>query len=278
MLSLQRRTDEFGFSFNPIKAVKRAGHLVAHPLDTVKMTASAVAHPIRTVKWTARQAEDAAKQVAKGVVKPFEFIALAATKPIRNLVHKLRNRRAAKLAWDRRKSRTPNAAEQHEAKQWTKSKLKSQGPQGYLLQFFAGADSSVLNAQFGDPTPGELGFDPATASVIAASIPVFMALINALLKSAAKSGEAPANVGADAQADAEGGATAPGDGAVDMQPVQDAAEAAQDAMQAQADGGGGGGHGGGGKIFGVPRKTALIGGAVAGGLVLLLLLMPKKKD
>lgn len=244
----------FGFSLNPLHYVKKAAHDVVHPLDTAKGAANAVGHAIKT-----------------GVIKPFEWVASKVTAPIRNRVHKLRDRRAAKLAWDRRKSKTPNAAEKAEAKSWTKSHLKAQGPHGEVLQLFAGVDTSFLGiAGFGAVQLG----DPATISLIAASIPVFMALMNAVLKKADASGQAPAD-----PTKGGGGAAPAAPGTVDLTPAQDAAAAA--AGGGDESGGdsssGGGGHGGGGpKLFGMPRKYVIIGGAVLGGVVVLSLLTNKK--
>lgn len=201
---------QFGFSLNPIKAVKSA--------------ASAVVHPIRTAKGVVHTAASAASAVARGVIKPFEFLAAEATKPIKNRVVTLRNRRAAKLAMDKRRSTTPNAAERAEAKSWTKSHLKKQGPHGQILALFAGSSPVALS----DPYAGLLG-DPATLTLIAASIPVFMALMNKVLSSANRSGEAPANPQADAAAAAEAPDVPGAPGTVDLAPVQDAAAAAADA-------------------------------------------------
>lgn len=283
------QTLPLGFSLNPIHYVKKAAHAVVHPISTVKSAAKTVAHdvthPISTAKGAVMDVGHTAKGAAvavghavkTGIIKPFEWVASKVTAPIRNRVHTLRNRRAAKLAWDSRKSKTPNAAEQSQAKAWTKSHLKHQGPQGYLLALFAGSEAIAgygaglgYSAQFGDP---------ATISLIAASIPVFMALMNSVLKKADKSGEAPANPGADAAAIVSSGSASPPAGA-DAGGADVGADAGG-ADASAADDGGGGGDGGAGAIakkMGISKKQLMIGGGVIGGLLLLVLLMPSKKS
>ena len=249
-------SDGFGFSLNPFHYVKKAAHDIVHPLDTAKGAATAVGHAIKV-----------------GVIKPFEWVASKVTAPIRSRVHKLRDRRAGKLAWDRRKSRTPNAAEKAEAKAWTKSHLKHQGPHGEVLQLFAGVDSGFLGvAGFGAAQFG----DPATISLIAASIPVFMALMNSVLKKASASGEAPADP-------TKGGAGGGGGGMPPGPPGAGGDAAAGGGADAAAAGGddgsgAGGGGGGEGKLLGLPKKYVIIGGAVLGGVLVLSLLLPKKKE
>ncbi len=269
-------SSQLGFSLNPIKAVKKGVHAVAHPLSTVKSGARAVVHPIRTTKAVVRDTAHTAASTAKtvghvvkvGLIKPAEWLAHAAMTPVRNRVHKLRSRRAVKLAWDRRKSKTPTPAEQSEASAWTKDHLKHEGPHGRVLALFAGA----APANFGASYSG-LG-DPATASVVAASVPVLVALIDAVLRKSNNPNEAPADPAADAQAAAD---TSPADaGTADLAPAQDAATDA--AAAADAESGGGGGLRSltrGGKILGIDRKYVFIGGAVLGAVLLIGLLKPK---
>ena len=265
------QTAPLGFSLNPFhyakKAVKTVAHDVRHPLDTAKSAANTVGHAVKV-----------------GIIKPFEWVASKVTAPIRNRVHTLRNRRAAKLAWDNRKSKTPNAAEQAQAKAWTKAHLKHQGPHGAVLALFAGSES-MTGYGMGLGYAAQLG-DPATISLIAASIPVFMALMNSILKKANKSGEAPANPAADAAAAASSG-TAAAAGAGPPGAAADAgAEAGAGAGGDDGSGGGdgSGGSGGGGAMVKLPggtkikKKTLMIGGAIFGGLVLVLLLTPPKKS
>lgn len=245
-------SDDLGFSLNPLHYVKKAAVAAGHGVTAVghgaAHAAEAVGHGIKT-----------------GLIKPFEWVASKVTAPIRNRVHQLRDRRAKKLAWDARKSTTPTPAEQAQAKAWTKSHLKKQGPHGEVLQLFAGPSPMLL----GNATLG----DPVTLSIIAASVPIFMELMNKVLHKADASGEAPANPAAGG-----GGAAAPG------APGGDAAAAGDDGSgggaDAAGDGSGGkhgkGGDGGGPKLLGMPKKYVIIGGAVLGGVLVLSLLTSKK--
>jgi hypothetical protein len=124
-----------------------------------------------------------ALKVGKIVTTPGRLAFKFATTPIRNRVNTLVTRRARKLAWDRRRSKTPTQAENVEARAWTKRHLQSQGPSGRLLAFFAGAmdPSAVLLGNFGQ------GWEEA----VMASIPVLVALIAKIMVDAAKSGAAP---------------------------------------------------------------------------------------
>jgi len=257
------RSDELGFSLNPLHYVKKAAVATGHG---VSRGAHAVGH------GAVSAANAVGHGIKVGIIKPFEWVASKVTAPIRNRVHQLRDRRAGKLAWDRRKSKTPNASERAEAKAWTKNHLKKQGPHGEILQLFAGSTPMLLGG-------GVALGDPVTISLIAASVPVFMALMNTVLKKANNSGEAPANPAAGGSG--KGGAPGPAaPGTVDLTPVQDAAAAAAggDAGGGDAAGGGGKGKhgGGGGQILGMPKKYVMIGGAVLGGVLVLSLLTSKK--
>ena len=271
------QTAPLGFSLNPLHYVKKAAHDVAHPISTVKSAAKTVGHGIRHPLNTVEGAAKAAAHVALLPVKEVLHVVNAALKlafrPVTNRIHTLENRRAAKIAFDKRKSTTPTPAERAEAKSWTKSKLKSEGPHGRVLALFAGPPPRMPLV----PEVGMLGQDPATVSIVAASIPVFMALMNAVLKKFSKSGEAPAHPGDVPGGDAAAAAAA-------SSAVAAGGEAAEAAIDAGAGGDDDGGAGGGGgamvKLPGgtmVKKKTLMIGGAVFGGLVLILLLMPSKK-
>jgi hypothetical protein len=163
-------------------------------------------------KKLARGVGKVAKGAAKGVVKlhtvPLKYTVKAvkkvgqgalwlATKPIRSRINVMVNRRATKLAFDRRRTKTPTAAERGEARAWAKKKLAAKGPHGKLIALLAGGPSPVdlLGAPvFGmSVSAGGLGIDPATLTAITASIPVFVALVNTVINATSKSGEAPAN-------------------------------------------------------------------------------------
>ena len=259
-----------GFSFT--HALKRVGHGVSHAAHSAE----------HGVVSASKAAAHVAMLPAKEVVHAVNAVMKLAFRPITNRIHTLQNRRAGKIAFDKRKSTTPTPAEHAEAKTWTKNKLKSQGPQGKLLALFAGPPPAMPLW----PTAGMLGQDPATVSIIAASIPVFKELMNKILGKAAASGEAPAKPG-DAPADS--------DPAADAAATQQAASGGGDAAAAGGDGSDGTDAGSGGdgtgkgkgkgdgagalaKRLGVSKKQLMIGGAVVGGLVLLVLLMPSKKS
>ncbi len=196
--------------------------------------------------------------------------------PVKNKVHTLRDRRANKLAWDKRKSRTPNAAEKAEAKSWTQAKLKGQGPHGQILALFAGPPMRMLNEYESTVQLGEV----VTAATITASIPVFLAILNALLNKSSASGEAPANIGPDGQPMPQQGPDQPG--TVDMTPVQEAAQAMAEDAAAEMEAQGGGRAAGGGAMVRMPgvgpvqRSHLMLGAAVVGGVLLLMMLTRRK--
>ncbi len=258
---------QFGFSItSPFKAVAHAA----------SSAGQAVGHGVATgARATGRGAVAAGKVAGKGAIiagkvafapalltmKASQWLANKAMTPVKNKVHTLRDRRANKLAWDKRKSRTPNAAEKAEAKSWTQAKLKSQGPQGLVLALFAGPPSPMF---------GEV----VTAATITASIPVFLALMNALLSKTSRSGEAPASIGPDGQPMPQQGPDQPG--TVDMTPVQDAAQAMADDAAAEGGGGGGGAMTHLPGVGSVKRSHLLLGAAVIGGILLITLVTRKK--
>lgn len=205
------------------------------------------------------------------LIKPTEWLANVATRPIKNRVHTLVNRRAAKLAFDKRKSTVPNAAEKAEAKAWAKHKLTYDGPggiptpHGKILAMFAG---SYVVPSYNYTYAGQLGVAPA---VVAAAVPVLIALANAMISKYAKSGEAPANPNADQQANAEDPVTP---GTVDLQPVQNAIDEA--VADAGGDAGGGAMSRRSGFPGGITKRHMLIGAAVVGGIVVISLLTRSK--
>lgn len=282
---------QLGFSItSPFKkigsGIKKGVTATGHGIATgVKATGHGVATGAR---YTAK----GAKAVGKLALKPLELIEditlKPLLKPIKNRLNTLKDRRAKKLAWDNRKSKVPTAAERAEARSWTKSQVKGSIPFGPVLAALAGPPVSTEDVMMlGTPIVGEFG-EVVTAATILASIPVLLAIVNALLGSKAKSGEAPASVGEQA---------VPQDGPIDQRAIQQAAgraaaaagAATNAAMQAiqngeGADDGGSandGSGGGGGAIVKLPggmnvkRSHLIIGGVVVGGLVLLMLLKPK---
>lgn len=262
---------QLGFSItSPFKAVGRG----------VATAGKAVGHgAVVGAKATGRATVVGAKTVGKGALavgklalKPAEWLAHVAMTPVRNRVHTLRDRRANKIAWDKRKSRTPTPAERAEAASWTKSKLKSQGPHGQVLALFAGPPIRLREPDEYNARMGEV----VTAATVTAAVPVLLALMNSILGKTAQSGEAPERIGADGKPMQ---AMPDKPGTVDMTPVQEAAQSAAEDAAADA----GGGAGSGGAMIQLPgvgpvkRSYVLIGGAVLGG-VLLLALLPRRRD
>jgi hypothetical protein len=239
---------QLGFSLNPLKAVRKVGSGIA-------TGARAVGRGAKTVGKLAY------KPIEFAVVKPTEWLAHKIMAPVRNRVQKIVHRRAAKIAYDNRKSTTPTPAEVSQARSWTRSKLRHELPHGPALAVFAGPDTVLL----GDH---ELGVAPAIA---AAAVPIFVALAQSLLSRFARSGEAPANPGADANAEAAAPDAPVPAGTVDLQPAQDAAQDVADTIDTTA-------HPGMVKLPGgmqVKKSHLMIGGAVLGGVILLSLFQRK---
>jgi hypothetical protein len=203
---LTTTTEGLGFSLNPIKAVKSVARSTASAGRVVGR------ETVKVAKTTGKIAVAPAYLLA---VAPSRWLASKLTVPIRSRVNKLKNRRAAKLAWDRRKNKTPNAAEQAEAKTWTQNKLKGTGPHGRILALFAGPSYVHLGSS-------GLG-EPVSAGVIAASLPILIAVLNALLNKSAKSGEAPADPAGDQRAEMQAQAEAQVAAAQYPESVQDSA-------------------------------------------------------
>lgn len=132
-------------------------------------------------------------KVAKVVAKPAAAVGALALKPLRSRINTLTTRRANKLAWDRRRSKTPTPGERAEARAWTKKTLTAKGPHGRLLALLAGASPTEAHYTLGGfgITPGALGVEPATIALISASLPVLTKLLQSILTATAKSGEAP---------------------------------------------------------------------------------------
>jgi hypothetical protein len=256
-------TGQSGLGWNPLHSIKKAASGVAHVATTAGKDVGKGA--VFVVKKTVLLPTEFAVEITKAATR-------LALRPVTSRIRTLENRRANKIAWDARKSRTPTPAERAQAKSWTKSKLNHELPHGPLLALLAGAPAPQPElGQFGMST--NLGIAPA---VIAALIPVFMALMNSMLSKLSRSGEAPVAIGPNGQI-----IVPPG-----MDPTMPDA-AAQAAVDAGADGPtgpdggpggpgdmmpGGGGPGGGGG--GAPGKSNLMlfgGLAVAGVLVIMLM-------
>lgn len=272
---------QLGFSItSPFKAVakgvssgvKATGHVVATGAKVgVKATTTVVKKVAPVVALAALPAVAVSKLIAEPILK-------AALTPVRNRVNTLKDRRAKKIAWDKRKSTTPTAAERSEAQSWAKGYLRRQTPPlGLTLSLLAGPPEIK---PFGDSDYVVLLGEPASATV-AASIPALLALINSILSRTSKSGEAPASI-----QPGSGGPTPPdAPGTVDMTPVQDAVDDAGDdggaapaAPGAKGKHGKGAGAGGISSLIpgGITKTHLMIGGAVIGGAILLAVLTSRR--
>lgn len=247
--------DQSQLGFSITKPFKHVARTVAHGTASVAKSTAHVAKKVASpaVALAVLPAVELNKIVVGPVVK-------RALKPVTNRINTLKDRRAKKLAWDRRKSPTPTPAEHAESKSWAKNKLRGETPPfGLMLSLLAGP----LIVDESAPQMHQLG-EPATASVLA-SIPALIALMNTILARNAKSGEAPASTG--------GGAPTAAGGRAAASPGGDPNDTPSDAAQNEGNSGAtinlpGVGH--------VRRTYVMIGGAVLGGVLLLVLLAHKK--
>jgi len=210
--------------------------------------------------------------LVKYVAKPLGKLAL---RPVTHRIDTLKDRRAKKLAWDRRKSTVPTSQDRNDARSWAKGYLRGHKPPfGLMLSMLAGPPSVM-------PTLGSGGFGDPTAATIAASIPALMALMTSILHAAHQSGQAPEHAGSSTASPQ----TPDAPGTQDLTPVQNAVDDAAAAAGGDvapgddASSGAAGKHGKGkrGLLGGITHKQLLIGGGVLGGVVLLVLLTGKKK-
>jgi hypothetical protein len=141
--------------------------------------------PLSIVKKVGRGVASGAKTVGKGVARGAKFVGQhafnLAVSPIRHFTNQMISRRAAKIAWDRRKSRQPMPAEVAEAKAWSKNQMKAKGPHGKLIALL-----------MGPPVVGAFGqVDPVSQAAIVSASAALAALASQTLKSLAKGGSAP---------------------------------------------------------------------------------------
>jgi hypothetical protein len=186
--------DDFGWSLNPVSAIKR-----------VASGAVGVAKKVGSGAVTAgKYAGKAALTVGKVALAPVWYLNKAALdlalRPVRSRAATLVARRASKLAWDRRRVKTPTPAESAEAREWTKNKFRAKGPHGHLFATLMGTPLNGLGGSF------HLGAAPA---IIAAAIPALTAIAIQILQSTQKSGEAPIDPAAGGAPPPEAAAPAP---------------------------------------------------------------------
>jgi hypothetical protein len=175
--------DEYAGYLGDLGFIKRLARGVG------KVAKKAVKVAVKVHTMPVKYAYKGVKAVGKGAM-------WLATKPIRSRINVMVNRRATKLAWDARRSKTPTPQERGAARAWAKRKLSAKGPHGKLVAMLAAPTPvDLLGAPlFGmSVSSGGLGIEPATLTAITASIPVFIALVNAVINATSKSGEAPAN-------------------------------------------------------------------------------------
>lgn len=144
---------------------------------SLKKVAKKVGHGVKT----------ASLAPIKATIAVTKYATSLALKPITNRLHAMTDRRAHKLAMERRRSKTPTTQERTEARAWTKHSLSAHGPHGKVLALLAGPPSMLL---------GQFGVAPVVA---AAAIPVLTALLTQIIKSMGSKGELDANVHVQAQ-------------------------------------------------------------------------------
>jgi hypothetical protein len=132
---------------------------------------------IQVVRAPGQLAYDSAKQAGGTVVAASKAVTDFALAPLRSRLGTLKSRRAKKLAWDKRQSTTPTAAESAQARKDVKSMLSSKGPHGKMLSWLAGGP--MLAGEL-----GVVGYDDAAIAAIATALTgVAVKIINDAVKS-----------------------------------------------------------------------------------------------
>lgn len=188
MLMDQAGFGNLGFGLKKIgRGLKKVGKVAVKPVTVTAKAGKAVGKGVaKGGKAVGKGAVKGVKAVGKGVKAISKASFRLITKPLRSRVDKLTNRRAAKIAWDRRQSKQPNAQEKAEARQWAKNEFRKKGPHGKLIAALAGCPTA--QRELGSI---ELGVDPATMTAVAGVIGALTAMAQVMLTSTAKSGEAP---------------------------------------------------------------------------------------
>jgi hypothetical protein len=137
-----------------------------------------------SVRRGLRKAGKGLSKAGKGVRWVGKKIAYAAAAPVRLMFKKFGMRRARLLAWQRRQSSKPNAAEKKEAAAWTLAKIRAKRGIGPVAAKILTATTS---ATLGGATLGMTGAEIAAVATAAA------AAINHVMQSMNKAGLAPAN-------------------------------------------------------------------------------------
>jgi hypothetical protein len=166
------RGDEVGIKLRRLKKIARKGGRLARRSTSLALKAEP--HVL-----TARATKLAAKGLGKGLA--------AVTGPVRRRIFraffkKLISRRARLISWQQRRSLRPLPAEQRQAQSWATAYVRRKGILGKLVGAALSGDVAGQRDLVGEP---------ATAALVAASIPLLIKLAQRALKTAEKEG-APA--------------------------------------------------------------------------------------
>jgi hypothetical protein len=130
----------------------------------------------------ARLAVDTTKHAAKTGYAVSKAVTNVALKPLRTRLNTLKDRRAKKIAFDKRRSTVPTVAERAQARKDVKAYLSAKGPHGKMLSYLAGPD-------YYDGL-GVVGYDDAAIAAVATAL---TASLVKMIGDAAKSKFAPAD-------------------------------------------------------------------------------------
>ena len=166
------RGDEVGIKLRRLKKIARKGGQLARRSTSLALKAEPHVLTVRATKL-------AAKGLGKGLA--------AVTGPVRRRIFraffkKLISRRARLISWQQRRSLRPLPAEQRQAQSWATTYVRRKGILGKLVGAALSGDVAGQRDLVGEP---------ATAALVAASIPLLIKLAQRALKTAEKEG-APA--------------------------------------------------------------------------------------
>jgi hypothetical protein len=123
------------------------------------------------------------KHAAKTGLQVTKAVTDLALRPLRGKLNTLKDRRAKKLAWDKRRSTLPTVAERAQARKDVKGMLASKGPHGKMMAWLAGGPMFAGEL-------GVVGYDDAALAAIATALTASAVKI---IQDAAKSKFAPAD-------------------------------------------------------------------------------------
>jgi hypothetical protein len=137
----------------------------------------------RTALEPARTGYEQGKQIAKTGAEVAKAVKDIALYPVRTLLNTFKNRRAAKISYDKRGSTAPTVEEKAQARKDVKAYLSRQGAHGKMLAWLAGGPMFAGEL-------GVVGYDDAALAAIATALAASLAKTMA---DAAKSKFAPKN-------------------------------------------------------------------------------------